>query len=48
MILSSGFSEQEIARKFTGAGLAGFIQKPYTLAALREVLRRQLQGAGEG
>jgi PAS domain S-box-containing protein len=48
VIMSSGFSEQEIARKFTGSGLAGFIQKPYTLAELREVLRRQLQGAGKG
>ena len=40
VILSSGFSEQEVTRKFLGQGLAGFVQKPYTLDILRESLRR--------
>jgi len=39
VILSSGFSEQEVTRKFLGKGLAGFIQKPYTLAALRDAVQ---------
>ncbi|WP_328745559.1 hybrid sensor histidine kinase/response regulator [Geomonas anaerohicana] len=39
VIMSSGFSEYEVTRKFTGKGVAGFIQKPYKLSALREVLR---------
>lgn len=39
VILSSGFNEQEVSRKFIGKGLSGFIQKPYTLTSLRDVLR---------
>jgi CheY-like chemotaxis protein len=35
VILSSGFSEQESVKAFLGQGLAGFIQKPYTLSVLR-------------
>ena len=38
VIMSSGFSELEVTRKFIGKGLAGFIQKPYRLSALREVV----------
>lgn len=45
--LSSGYSEQEIARKFIGQGLAGFIQKPYGLQALRETLQRVTQDSSE-
>ena len=40
VILSSGFSEQEVTRKFLGQGLAGFVQKPYTLSTLREAMSR--------
>jgi two-component system, cell cycle sensor histidine kinase and response regulator CckA len=29
VLLSSGYNEQETVRRFTGQGLAGFIQKPY-------------------
>ena len=38
VILSSGFNEVEAVRRFTGKGLAGFIQKPYTARALAEKL----------
>jgi len=38
VVLSSGFSEQEVTRKFLGKGLAGFVQKPYTLGTLRELM----------
>ena len=34
VILSSGYNESEIIRRFTGKRLAGFLQKPYTSAAL--------------
>jgi two-component system cell cycle sensor histidine kinase/response regulator CckA len=34
VLLSSGFNEVESVRRFTGKGLAGFIQKPYTAHAL--------------
>ncbi|WP_239027589.1 response regulator [Geomonas diazotrophica] len=40
VILSSGFSEQEITQRFIGRGLAGFIQKPYRLADLSLKLQR--------
>lgn len=36
VILSSGYNEIEAIRHFTGKGLAGFIQKPYTSARLAE------------
>ncbi|WP_240732249.1 PAS domain S-box protein [Geobacter sp. FeAm09] len=38
VIVSSGYNEQEVAPRFAGKGLDGFIQKPYTLAALRKVV----------
>lgn len=39
IIMSSGFSEHEVTQKFAGKGLAGFVQKPYKVSALRDVLR---------
>ncbi len=38
VIISSGFNEQEVTQKFVGKGLAGFIQKPYKLFTLKEVV----------
>ena len=34
VILSSGFNEVEATQRFTGKGITGFIQKPYTAVAL--------------
>jgi len=45
VILSSGFNEVEAVQRFTGKGLAGFLQKPYTAAALAEKVKIVL-GAG--
>ena len=42
VILSSGYNEQDATQLFAGKGLAGFIQKPYRLKALRRELRRVL------
>jgi CheY-like chemotaxis protein len=39
VLLMSGFNEQEAIARFTGQGLAGFIQKPFTLPSLREKLQ---------
>jgi PAS domain S-box-containing protein len=39
VILSSGFNEVEAVRRFTGKGLAGFIQKPYMARALAAKLK---------
>ncbi len=44
VILSSGYDEEETISKFPATGLAGFIMKPYTLTALREIVRRALEG----
>jgi len=38
VLLSTGYNEQTVAARFTGQGLAGFLQKPYT----RTELARQL------
>jgi PAS domain S-box-containing protein len=40
VILSSGFSEDEAVQRFAGKGLAGFLQKPYTAAALADAAAR--------
>ncbi len=42
VILCSGYNEQDATERFSGKGLAGFLQKPYTLAALREKLHKIL------
>jgi CheY-like chemotaxis protein len=42
VILSSGYNEQDVTQRFVGRGLAGFIQKPYTVANLRSALSRAL------
>jgi CheY-like chemotaxis protein len=48
VVLSSGFNEVEAIRRFTGKGLAGFIQKPYTSSALAEKVRSILQAVEGG
>lgn len=42
VILSSGYNEVEAVRRFTGKGLAGFIQKPYSSISLTEKVRSVL------
>jgi len=42
VLLSSGYNEVEAIRRFTGKGLAGFIQKPYSAIALTEKVRSVL------
>ena len=44
VILCSGYNEQDVTQHFAGKGLAGFIQKPYILAALRAKLMEVLPG----
>ena len=48
VILSSGYNQVEAIRRFTGKGLAGFIQKPYSSTALTEkvhAILKQTAGA---
>ena len=40
VIISSGYNKQDVAQKFIGKGLAGFLQKPYRLPALKEAIRK--------
>ena len=42
VVLCSGYDERESTGRFGGRGLAGFLEKPYDLAALREALRKAL------
>jgi signal transduction histidine kinase/CheY-like chemotaxis protein len=42
VLLSSGYNEVETVRRFTGKGLAGFIQKPYNAVALAEKIKQVL------
>jgi PAS domain S-box-containing protein len=42
VILSSGFTQQDSLQTLSGAGPAGFIQKPYRITELRELLQRVL------
>ena len=44
VVMSSGYTESEIIPRFAGQGLTGFLQKPYTTAALTERLRGSLSG----
>jgi PAS domain S-box-containing protein len=43
VILSSGYDESDIAQRFAGEGLAGFVQKPYRSTSLRAKLREILE-----
>ena len=42
VVMSSGYTESEIAPRFAGKRLSGFLQKPYTLNALTQCLRGAL------
>jgi CheY-like chemotaxis protein len=42
VILMSGYSEHELTRRYGDSGLAGFLQKPFTLDELLRSLRRAL------
>jgi two-component system cell cycle sensor histidine kinase/response regulator CckA len=50
VVLASGYSHEDVASAFAGKGLAGVLQKPYTLAKLRETLAgllpKRLDGEG--
>ena len=43
IVLMSGYAEQDATERFGSRGLSGFIQKPYELATLREVIRAAME-----
>jgi two-component system cell cycle sensor histidine kinase/response regulator CckA len=45
VVLASGYSHEDVASRFAGKSLSGVLQKPYTLAKLREALARLMPGA---
>jgi PAS domain S-box-containing protein len=45
VIIASGYSENDIKEKFPGKGLAGFLQKPYLLTDMQNILRSIIQDA---
>ncbi len=46
VIMTSGYTEQEISQKFLGEGMAGFLQKPFRVSDLCAVLRAMEENAG--
>ena len=44
VLLSSGYNEENTMERFLGKGLAGFLQKPFTINDLAAKLRECLQG----
>ena len=44
VVLSSGYSREEATSQFGERGLAGFVQKPFTVDSLSEVFQRALDG----
>lgn len=43
VILTSGYSEQDMSAEFAGKGIAGFLQKPFRFEKLQEQFRAVLQ-----
>ncbi len=48
VVLASGYSHEDVSSRFAGKGLDGVLQKPYTLAKLRESLAGLMPKRREG
>jgi two-component system cell cycle sensor histidine kinase/response regulator CckA len=48
VMLSSGYSEHEISKRFAGKGFSGFIEKPYRISELGDKLRDMLGARANG
>jgi DNA-binding NarL/FixJ family response regulator len=46
VIVTSGYDEQDVVRRFAGEGLAGFLQKPFNVETFGERLREVLEPDG--
>ena len=44
VVLTSGYSEQDVLSDFLGKGLAGFLPKPYQSSQFLAVLRQAVEG----
>ena len=47
VILASGYNQQDVTQRFTGKGLAGFLQKPFRLESLTEMVKGILDSKDE-
>ena len=47
VLLTSGFSKSTAIRHFSGKGLAGFIQKPYSATQLAEQVKAAIESGGD-
>ncbi|MFT6752843.1 MAG: two-component system cell cycle sensor histidine kinase/response regulator CckA, partial [Candidatus Azotimanducaceae bacterium] len=47
VILCSGYNMQDATQRFTGKGLADFLEKPYQMRKLREKLIKLLSSGAE-
>ena len=45
VLLSSGYNEVEAIRRFTGKGVAGFIQKPYSIVDISKAVKAALESS---
>jgi PAS domain S-box-containing protein len=45
IVLSSGYSEQQVSQDLDGDGVAAFLQKPYEFAQLRAIAKRMVEPA---
>ncbi|MFA6242093.1 MAG: PAS domain S-box protein [Candidatus Hydrogenedentales bacterium] len=43
IVISSGYTEHEVAGRFAGEEIDGFVQKPYVLTVLRDCIRAALE-----
>ena len=48
VVMTSGYSEIEVADRFAGKGLKGFIQKPYKLDDMTRVLKSIMDETSKG
>jgi PAS domain S-box-containing protein len=46
VLISSGYSEEEVLKKFDGSAIAGFVPKPYTVQQLVRTVNALTSGAG--
>jgi CheY-like chemotaxis protein len=46
IVLSSGYNEQDVAKRLAGTGFAGILKKPYTADTLIGKLRQVLEENG--
>jgi CheY-like chemotaxis protein len=42
ILVSSGYNESEVVRRFAGSRVAGFVRKPYTASALLDRIKATL------